>query len=111
MLRVEILNDRCRASIEGELTIYNALTIKESLMAILEDKPNLEIVLASVTEIDTAGVQILMLAKQEQLQRGHRLTLSHHSHPVLDAFELLNLVGWFNDPVVMTKDHGGSRES
>lgn len=54
--------------IEGELTIYRAAELKDALLAAVNHSPVLEVDLAGVTDIDTAGVQLLMLAKRSALQ-------------------------------------------
>ena len=54
-----------------------------------------------MTEIDTAGVQLLMLAKQEALRQQRELRLVGHSPAVLEVFELLNVAAYFSDPLVM----------
>lgn len=106
MLRVEEQQHRCQVVVEGEMTIYNAAALKDALMPALEDPRELEINLANVTEIDSAGVQLLMLAKQERASRNQALMLSDHSSAVLDVFELMDLVAHFNDPVVLPGDKG-----
>ena len=92
---------KCLARVEGEMTIYNAEALKEKLAPVLADKRPLEINLADVSEIDSAGVQLLMLAKKERAAQEHKLTLTEHSPAVVDVFELMDLVGYFNDPVVL----------
>ena len=84
--------------IEGEFTIFRAAEFKPLL---LEAPAPQEIDLSGVTEIDTAGVQLLMLAKQEATRQQRELRLVGHSPAVLDVFELLNVAGYFNDPLVM----------
>ena len=54
-----------------------------------------------MSEIDSAGVQLLMLAKREAQARGGELHLCGHSPAVLDVFELLDLAAFFGDPLVM----------
>lgn len=87
--------------IAGDMTIYRAAELKPALLAALEQASVLEINLADVTEIDTAGIQLLMLAKKAALDRQSELRLVAHSPAVLDAFELLNLASYFGDPLVM----------
>ena len=84
--------------IDGELTIFRAMELKPTLLA---EPPVTEIDLSGVTDLDTAGVQLLMLAKKTALAQGHELRLSGHSHAVLDVFELLNVAAYFGDPLVM----------
>ena len=84
--------------IEGELTIFRAAELKPSLFT---DPPVTEIDLSAVTELDTAGLQLLMLAKRTAQEQGRELHLSGHSDAVIDVFELLNVAGFFGDPVIM----------
>jgi anti-anti-sigma regulatory factor len=50
--------------IEGELTIFRAMELKPVLLAV---PPVDEVDLSGVTDLDTAGVQLLMLAKKTAL--------------------------------------------
>lgn len=84
--------------IEGELTIFRAMELKPALLSV---PPLTDIDLSGVTEIDTAGVQLLMLAKKTALAEGRELHLLGHSPAVLDVFELLNVAAYFGDPLVM----------
>lgn len=88
--------------IQGELTIFRAMELKAALLA--EPMP-LEIDLSGVTEFDSAGVQLLLLAKKTALAQQHELRLVSHSPAVLEVFELLNLAPHFGDPLVM---HGSA---
>ena len=84
--------------IEGELTIFRAMELKTEILSTpLPDEVNL----AGVTEIDTAGVQLLMLAKRTALAQQHELHLVAHSPAVIEVFELLNVAGYFGDPLIM----------
>jgi anti-anti-sigma factor len=86
--------------IEGEFTIFRAAELKPLLLN--EPAPG-EIDLSGVSEIDTAGVQLLMLAKQAALARNSELRLTGHSPAVLEVFELLGVAAYFNDPLVMAR--------
>jgi anti-anti-sigma regulatory factor len=84
--------------IEGELTIFRAMELKPIMLA----TPAVdEIDLSGVTELDTAGVQLLMLAKKTALAQGRDIKLLHHSPAVMDVFELLNVAAYFGDPLLM----------
>ena len=84
--------------IEGELTIFRAMELKPALLA---DPPLTEVDLSGVTDIDSAGVQLLMMAKQAAQADGRELRLSQHSAAVLEVFELLNVAAFFGDHLVM----------
>jgi anti-anti-sigma regulatory factor len=88
-----------RIALSGEATVYHAADIRQTLIAAPAEHPSgLDIDLSAVTEIDSAGVQLLMAAKQAL---GSALTLSAHSVPVLEVFELFALGAFFGDPLVM----------
>lgn len=95
--------------IEGEMTIYRAAELKQTLLASLDLAEELEVDLAAVTELDTSGVQILILAKQQALARQRKLRLIAHSPAVLDVLELLNLAAYFGDPLVIPSRFAAGR--
>jgi anti-sigma B factor antagonist len=79
--------------IEGEMTIYRAAEIKQTLLAPIVESAVVEFDLSKVTELDSAGVQLLMLAK--------RTAQAKQSPAVLDVMELLNLESYFGiTPVI-----------
>jgi anti-sigma B factor antagonist len=89
-------------ALDGELTIYRATVLHQTLVAALAAAPNgLAIELAGVTEIDSAGVQLLMAGKRAANGSGRPFTLTEHSAPVLEVFELLDLAAFFGDPLVV----------
>lgn len=106
MFKVVKLKSKCRVNIGGEMNIYAASELKEKFMALLDDSRPLEINLSDVTEMDSSGVQLLMLLKKECDQKNRKLSLTHHSDAVLDVFELLRLSAYFNDPVLLQKTQG-----
>jgi anti-anti-sigma regulatory factor len=57
--------------------------------------------LAAVTELDTCGLQLLMLAKRTATKLGCELQLVAHSPAVLEVFELLNVAAFFGDHLVI----------
>lgn len=87
--------------IEGELNIYRAAELKELLLTPLYQGLSLEVDLSAVAEIDTAGVQLLLLAKRTAREHACELRLVAHSPAVVDVFELLDLAGVFGDPLLM----------
>ena len=90
--------------IDGEMTIYRAAELKQTLLDALDSLAGqgaLDIDLAGVTEIDTVGVQLLMLAKKTAGERQCELRLLAHSEAVTQVFELLNLATYFGDPLVV----------
>jgi anti-anti-sigma factor len=87
--------------IEGELSIYRADELKQALIEPLQSGVRLVVDLAAVTELDTCGLQLLMLAKRSAAKLGAELQLVAHSPAVLEVFELLNVAAFFGDPLVI----------
>ncbi|MBA5685629.1 STAS domain-containing protein [Rugamonas apoptosis] len=90
-----------RFAIDGELTIYRAADVKSQLLEALRQAALLEVDLSGVTELDTAGLQVLMLAKQVAATDGRALRLVGHSPAVMDVFEMLDLGAYFGDALLI----------
>lgn len=90
----------CQFSIEGELTIYTAADTKARLLPLLAQCSTLEIDLSQVSELDSAGVQLLLLAQRECEKRNGRLHLHGHSAAVSEALEMCNLTEIFAAPAL-----------
>jgi anti-anti-sigma factor len=86
--------------IEGEMTIYRAAELKQTLLTPIAEGAVLEFDLSRVTELDSAGVQLLMLAKRTAQAKQSELRLVAHSPAVLDVMGLLNLGSYFGDAPV-----------
>jgi anti-sigma B factor antagonist len=78
-------------AVEGEMTIYRAAELKPALLDAVRTQAAPALDLASVTEFDSAGVQLLLVARREAARLGKRLELRGASPLVLDAFTLLGL--------------------
>lgn len=87
--------------VDGELTIYSAAESKTHFLKALSLGAKIEVDLAAVTEIDTAGLQLMLMLKRESQQRGKTLAFTHHSAVVREMIELLNLVGVLGDPLLI----------
>ena len=90
-----------RIAIEGEMTIYRAADLKVTVLEALRKARVLEIDLSGITELDTAGLQVLMLAKQTATADQRELRLLRHSPAVMEIFEMLDLVAFFGDAVLI----------
>jgi anti-anti-sigma factor len=60
-----------------------------------------ELNLAAVNEIDAAGLQLLVLAKNTAQAQGKSLCLTDHSPAVLEVLALCDLEGFFGDTVLV----------
>lgn len=87
--------------IEGDMTIYRAAELKQALLDALNGATSLEVDLHGVTEIDSAGIQLLMLTKATGQANACEVRLLNHSPAVLEVFELLDLAAHFGDPLLM----------
>jgi anti-anti-sigma factor len=91
----------------GELDIYAAATLREALLPILAQQHEIEIILDEVTEVDGAGLQLLIAAKGEAMRHGAQLQLSGHSVAVVKCLQLCRLTTYFGDPILLTKEMVG----
>jgi anti-anti-sigma factor len=88
----------------GELTIFNVSEMWRSMLQLLNGTEEIEIDLHGVSEIDTAGIQLLMLLKMAVEKRGRSARFVNHSKEVLDGIELFDLASYFGDPLVLKSD-------
>ena len=94
------MNNPTAFRVHGELTIYRAAEISESLQAALAGLAvggDLQVDLSSVTEMDCAGVQLLLAARKTAHAGGRTLRVAERSPAVLEVFETLQLAAWFGD--------------
>jgi len=103
---------RYKAVVEGSMTIYEAAADKPLLLSALAAATEAEIDLSSVDEMDTAGLQLLILLKRESLKAGKVLRLTGHSPASLDVLERYNLGAYFGDPAVpSSREHKKGRRA
>ena len=77
----------------------------ELLGALHTDSAMLEIDLSSVEEVDSSGMQLLLMLKQEAARLNKRLVYSHHSPAVISVIELLHLGRYLGDPLLIPHPH------
>ncbi|MDK2124054.1 STAS domain-containing protein [Parachitinimonas caeni] len=97
--------EQCVLRISGDLTIYTATTTKERLLDELRTSEQLEVDLSEVDEIDTAGIQLLLLLKREAAAANKVLAFHGHSRAVLEVLDLYNMAWVFGDPVLLSGEH------
>ncbi len=85
------------------MTIYNAVELKEALSKAMAKFQHLEVDLANVTEIDTAGLQLLLLLKRESIGAQKTLHYAAHSPTVIEAIDVYNLAAYLGDPLVIPR--------
>jgi len=97
-----------KITVQDEMTIYTVLEHKNTLLPQLKEGHELQLDLSKVSEMDSAGAQLLIFMKQESLRLNNHFTLVHHSEAAVEVIELLNLSAFFGDPVVIPADWSGS---
>ncbi|MDR2838100.1 MAG: STAS domain-containing protein [Azonexus sp.] len=88
-------------TVVNDLTIYHALEQKQVLLDALATTDDLELNLAQVTEMDTAGLQLLVLLKKEAQKAGKRVRIVAHSQAVSAIIDFCNMAAEFGDPLVI----------
>ncbi len=88
------------------LTIYNALTQKQTLLDALAATGKLELDLSQVSEMDTAGLQLLILLKKEAQRAGKCVSIVAHSQAVSSLIDFCNMAADFGDPLVIPARQG-----
>ncbi|HEX5355834.1 MAG TPA: STAS domain-containing protein [Aquabacterium sp.] len=92
-------------SVEGELTVYAVHDLKARLLAALNEVSLLQIDLSDVSEVDGAGIQLLLAAQREARQRGAALRLTSVPPQVADALALMDLTHEFDTSPAEHAEH------
>jgi len=88
------------------MTIYTAELMRLQLQVFLASDDDLEINLSKVSEMDCAGLQLLILCKHEAAQANKSLRMVMHSPAVVNVLELTNLTNVFGDPLLLVGKEG-----
>lgn len=94
-----------RVVVEVDLTIYTAAEQKRVLLGALEQAQVLELDLALVGEIDSAGLQVLLLLRREALAADKELHIVAHSPAVADLLNFFDV--YFGNPLVTPAEARG----
>lgn len=90
-----------KATIDGTLTIYDAVEGKRALLEALDGVTRLEVDLSALTELDTAGVQLLVMLKRAAAKAGKQVQLVAHSPASLEVLDRYDLAAYFGDPMII----------
>lgn len=77
--------------VTGEMNIYHALDGKELLMKAIGDAADVELDLSNVTEFDSSGLQLVLLAYREAERNGNRLRIKGKNERVENVIALFRL--------------------
>lgn len=91
--------------LDGPMTIYTASEIKTRLLDGIASAAILELDLSHVGEMDTAGFQLLVMAKRESQRLGRTLHLIAHSPAVREVIDFYNMDAFFGDPMIIPAEH------
>jgi anti-anti-sigma factor len=84
------------------MTIGTAAELLRGLATPLVRCDDIEVSLAAVREIDSAGLQLMLAAKREARAKNKSLRFVEHSQAVLDVLDLFDLGAHFGDPLVLS---------
>ena len=87
-----------RLGLGGELTIYSAGELQAVLLASLHESEAIELELAAVTELDSAGFQLLYLLAREGHAARKPVRVCSHSPATREVFDLYRAHGHFAAP-------------
>lgn len=77
--------------LDGELTIYTATATLATLRDYLSGRDVCALDLSAVTEIDSAGLQLLLWARRVSAEQRIRFQLVGVSQPVISVIDLLQI--------------------
>ena len=104
-ITIDSKNGCCNVLVEENMTIYEVVEQKAALLKALKKlKKNeqMEINLSDVNEMDTAGLQVLLLIKKTAEKAKKIVLLIAHSPATLDVIDRYNLAAYFGDPVMIS---------
>jgi len=97
-IEVEQVGQTARLVLSGELTIYSVADIKARLAEVMSSASQIEVDLSGVTEVDTAGLQLMLIAKRNP---GNQVVFSKHTAAVLRLIDLASLGHALGDQMVL----------
>ena len=98
-VQVEQTGNSARVKLAGELTIYTAAEVKAALAEVMIKSGQIEVDLSGVTEIDTAGLQLMLIVKRNP---ESMVRFVNHPASVLRLVDLANLGAALGDPLFIS---------
>lgn len=92
---VEKNEEKCSLKINESMNIYSACDIKKKMFEGFSDCSEIEIDLSDVTEMDSAGFQLLILVRREAERLKKSLRIVSMSHVVSSLMALYRMEGYF----------------
>lgn len=80
-----------RLKIKENMTIYNASKLREALVKAIRGATEIEMDLSAVREMDSSGIQLLIMLKRESDAAGLGMRVSSPSEAARSVIELYSL--------------------
>lgn len=77
--------------VDGDLTIYEVAELRDALLTLVDGANAVELNLAGVGEIDSAGAQLLLALTRTLAARDTGLSVTHAGPAVTEVLDLLGL--------------------
>lgn len=101
-LETNITDKKLTVILDDELSIYTANDFRDSLAEQLQSITSIAINLSKVTEMDSAGLQLLFAIKN--LNAKYDVEFIEHSTAVTEVLEICGLLGQLNDSVLILRE-------
>lgn len=98
--------DHVKAKLQDSLDISNVSEARDNILQLLNSGNAIRFDLSSMTEIDTAGVQLILAVRKEAQVQGKECRFVHPSPPVEDVFRALGRGGIFDESVLTAQAKG-----
>jgi anti-sigma B factor antagonist len=95
-----------KAKLHDALDVAEVAESRDHLLQILEAGDSIRLDFSSLTEIDTAGVQLALALRKEAVALGKDCRFVHPSPPVEEVFRLLGCAGIFDESVLTSQAKG-----
>jgi anti-anti-sigma regulatory factor len=102
-IHITSLANACtRVTLDGALTVYEAVDAKRELLHALAASAELEVDANGLDEIDTAGLQLLLLLRREALRAAKPVRLAGASQALAEVLDRYGLAAPFDPPLETT---------
>ena len=85
-----------RLAFNGEMTIFTADAAQRQLSLYLDGYSKFELDLSDITEIDTAGIQLLLMLHQKSTHSNKPVRILAVSEPVFNRLKVYGLLDCFD---------------
>jgi len=96
-------NNSTEIALSGELTIFCAMDLYQEHIQKIKFKSKVIFKLSSVSEIDTAGMQIILILFKEIKKQSGEYEVSSISDVISDYVKLFNLENYFSPSIKNTE--------